>query len=108
MSEKKSIQPIVILQTGTMSKADMKRMRDCGLCVVESKMPSAVRFLDAPVQYDYSIQERAAIELSRVLLKDGKIGVSNYRTAIAAMYSDILLRGDPLNRVPYVPFLPKG
>lgn len=95
------IQPIIILQTDSMSKQDIKRSRQAGFCVVESKAPSFVRFLDAPLSQDYSVHERAAIELSRTLIKTGAIPgyTYNFKMAIGSLYADILLAGDPLKRV---------
>ena len=42
------IKPVIVLVKDSMSKRDMKRLRDNGLCVVESSNPSMVRFLDPP------------------------------------------------------------
>jgi hypothetical protein len=98
MTDEQRIKPVVILVEGSMSKRDIQRLRSNGLCVVESKNPSNVRFLDPP-PFGYSQQEEAAIELSRVLLTEGKIGSCTHRAAIGSMYADILLRGDPLKRI---------
>jgi hypothetical protein len=99
MTEEKRLQPTIIVLTGSMSKEDIKLLRDNGFCVVESKDPSRVRFMDPP-PLDYSLQEEAAIELARTLLADGKIGTCNHVNTIGRLYADILLKGDPLKRVP--------
>lgn len=93
------MQPVVIVKFGSMSLADMKRLRANGLCVVESKDPASARYME-PAPIGYALQQWAAIELSRVLLTDGtKIAGTTYRNHFAAMYADILLRGEPLKPV---------
>ena len=84
-----------------MSKADITRLRANGLCVVENKQPQLIRFIDPPLSQDWTQQEEAAIQLARILLREGKIGGYNMRSSVLAMYADILLAGDPLKRVPY-------
>jgi hypothetical protein len=64
------MKPIVILKTGTMAKKDIRLLRDNGLCVVESKEPSAVRFME-PLPESFNTQQWAAIALARTLLTDG-------------------------------------
>lgn len=59
------VKPVLILPIGCISKSDMKVLKNNGICVVEAKDPSAVRFLEPPIVNDYSIQEKAAIELCR-------------------------------------------
>lgn len=93
------MKPVVIVQKGTMSQPDLKRLRDNGICVVESKNPQMIRYME-PAPQGYTIQEWAAIELARVLLREGKVGGYNLRSAIGLMYADILLQSDPLKRIP--------
>ncbi len=95
------MKPIVILKAGTMSKNDIRALRANGLCVVESQEPAAIRFME-PAPQGYDVQEWAAIELARVLLRDGTVGSCKHRQAIGSMYADILLQGDPLRRVPQI------
>ncbi len=93
--------PLLIIQNGTMSKEDITRLRANGLCVVENKNPQSIRFLDPPRSNNWTLEEEAAIQLARVLLREGKIGGYNLRGSVGAMYADILLAGDPLKRVPH-------
>ena len=59
-----SMKPMMILKVGTMKKADIQRLNDNGLCVVEAKDPAAVRFVDPiPVSAARTKIETAAIEL---------------------------------------------
>ena len=102
MSEER-VKPVILLQYRSISKANIKLLRDNGLCVVECKDPTKVRFMDPPPM-SYSVQELAAIELARGLLRDGKLPGHGYnvKAACGALYAEILLRGDPLARVPLV------
>ncbi len=93
--------PLLIIQNGTMSKEDITRLRANGLCVVENKNPQSIRFLDPPRSNNWTLEEEAAIQLARVLLREGKIGGYNLRGSVGAMYADILLAGDPLKRGPH-------
>lgn len=93
--------PLLIIQTKTMSKADITRLRANGFCVVESDAPNSIRFVDPPISRTWTTEEEAAIQLARVLLREGKIGSYNFRSSIGAMYADILLASDPLRRVPH-------
>lgn len=97
MSEK--MQPIVILPKGEMTKVDIARLRKNGICVVEAKEPSKVRFAE-PYPQGYDIQDAAAIELAYMLLRDAKFGGYNYRKEVGSMYADILIRGVKLPRIP--------
>lgn len=66
------MKPIIIIPLDTMSDADIKELRDNGLCVVTAKEPGAVKFLDPiPSAAERTKVEDAAIELSRKVLKPG-------------------------------------
>lgn len=94
MSDLPRIKPLIIIPNGEISRRDIKRLNDNGFCVVEAKDPSKVRFADPPPG-DYSAQERAAIDLFRVLA-DRSNSASYNRKDIATMYVELLLRaGQP-------------
>lgn len=99
--------PVVIIEPGAMSKRDVAKMNKAGITVVEAKNPEAIRFLDPP-PFDRNAQERAAIELCRVLLQSGSIGTSYQRYNIAEMYVKLLLEGSPIceRHVPSVAQVP--
>jgi hypothetical protein len=84
------IRPVVILPVGEMAKKDIKKLNDNGICVVEAKDPSKVRFADPPPE-GYSVQERAAIELFRILAAKPIFNIS--RGDMTSMYVDIILKG---------------
>ena len=84
------IKPIIVLPKGEVTKRDIKKLNDNGLCVVEASDPSKVRFIDPPPE-GYSVQERAAIELFRVLV--AKPGFSINRSGLTEMYVEVLMRG---------------
>lgn len=107
MTDMEKMKPIVILQKDSMGKEDIKRLRANGLCVVESKTPALVRYME-PVPLGYSDQQWAAIELARQLLTEGKVANCNHRASISALYVDILLRGDPLKRIEPIASIPKA
>lgn len=93
------VQPIVILPLDTMSAEHQQLLRDNGICVVECSDPDLVRFLEPPPA-DYSVAERAAIELfRRVRGREGSL----FRSDLNALYIDILLRGSKMERPPEVP-----
>ncbi len=84
------IKPIIILPKGEMSKADMKKLADNHIVVVEAKDPSLVRFTDPPPE-GYSVQERSAIQLFRILMQ--RQGFNMTKADFATMYVDIILSG---------------
>ncbi len=56
------LKPVVILPPKSMTKADMQQLREAGICVVECKKPSEVRFLDPP-PCGYELRNQAAIKM---------------------------------------------
>lgn len=99
------MQPVVIIPPGCMSEPDIKRLRDNGICVVRAKDPKQVRYME-PYPAGYSVQDEAAIRLTRMLLEKGS--TNGYRTTIAAMYADILLEGWPIKPIESALKLPEG
>ena len=97
------MKPVMIVPKGALSKADLKRLNDNFICVVEAKDPAAVRWME-PYPQGYNVQELAAIELARGLLRDGKLPGHGYnvKQTVGALYAEILLRSDPLKRVEHV------
>lgn len=98
------MKPIVILPEGAMKPRDVKKLTDNGICVVEAKDPSLVRFMEPPPD-GYSVQERAAISLFRRLVARNAFNVD--RRQFAEMYCDIILEGFPLRQVERVPSVKK-
>lgn len=99
MSESR-VRPVIVLPTGQVTKEDIAVLRENGMCVVEAKDPSLVRFMEPPPN-GYSEQERAAISLCRHLLR-------NYQTShwTKAEIHEILVHafteGSPLKPVEQV------
>lgn len=90
------IKPIIILETGMMTEEDMNRLRENGLCVVESATPDTVRFIEPPAP-GYDRMEKAAIQLfRRCMSRDSGWTIS--RTEMAEMWSVILMEGTPMQR----------
>lgn len=93
------MKPIIILPPKTMSKSDIKALRDNELCVVIAKDPSQVKFLDPiPTSSSRTQMENAAIALSRKLLNGQMLQFQ--RGDITRAYVDILIKGSPLD--PYI------
>jgi len=88
--------PVIIIEPGAMSKKDIKKMNACGIAVVESKNPEAIRFLDPP-PFDRSKHERAAIALCRILLTSGNSGTSYQRYQLSEKYVELLIQADALD-----------
>lgn len=94
------IKPIIILPKGEMSKKDIATLNANHLCVVEAKDPSKVRFIEPPPE-GYTVQEKAAIQLFRVIAAKPQFTIN--RSSFAEMYVDIILRGMIPERVASVP-----
>ncbi len=84
------MKPVIILPEGEMKRSEIKKLEANGICVVETQNPEQVRFVDPP-PFGYSVQERAAIQLFRQLMRNKSFMVSRER--FAEMYTDILLAG---------------
>lgn len=101
------MKPILILPPDTMGEDDVKALRDNGICVVISKDPAAIKFLDPiPSMAQRTRVEDAAISLSRKIMTPGmfKDGYGNPksfdRSDVCRMYVDILVKGTPLDPEP--------
>lgn len=94
MSSPSRMRPVVILPENAMTKADINKLCRNGICVVEAKDPSAVRFCEPPPE-GYSVQERAAISLFRYLMRKD-IDRSRSRLDIGSLYADFIIKGTPL------------
>lgn len=95
------MKPIMILPPDTMSDEDIKSLRDNGLCVVISKDPARLKFLDPiPSMAGRTKIEDAAIALSRKVL-DSRTFTQNgaylERSSIAKLYVDLLVKGTSLD-----------
>lgn len=91
------MKPIMILPPGAMDDENVKLLRENDLCVVIAKEPAAVKFLDPiPAASSRTDIEEAAIQLSRRLLRGELVG-DQYRSNIARLYVDLLVKGTPLD-----------
>jgi hypothetical protein len=109
--EPSRMRPTVILPIGAMDKKQITKLNRNGFCVVEAKQPEAVRFLNVPPVADYTVSERAAIELARVLMSPKDCPwAGDTRDKIARMFVDILMKAQPLVKmpVPAVPVVPSS
>ena len=98
------MKPIIIIPPDTISADDIQQLRDNELCVVVSKEPAAVKFLDPiPAMTGRTQVEEAAIRLSRVLLdrekwiSDTNTWISRDRRDVAVLYVELLCKGTPLD-----------
>lgn len=92
------MKPVIILPPETMSKEDIERLMENGMCVVVAKEPALVKFMDPiPAVAGRSIVEQAAIDLSRKILAPGFWQSDDTRKTIATTYYDLLIRGTPLD-----------
>lgn len=96
------MKPIILLPPDAMSKEDIERLRENGLCVVEANQPERVTFMD-PIP---AIEERGKVEQAAILLSR-KIMGSGYwnddgstRKEIVECFYDILIKGTPLDPRP--------
>lgn len=100
------MQPMIILPLEMMSERDIQALRDNGICVVEAKDPSKIKFVDPiPAVSSRTQVENAAIQLSRCVLSGlGRCSISNdgsmNRISILRQYIDFLIVGTPLDPKP--------
>lgn len=97
------MKPIIILPPDAMSEADIKELRDNGLCVVVADDPAKVKFLDPiPSAAERTKIEDAAIELSRrVLASDfSNDSTSVWKSEICRTFVDVLVKGTRLDMNP--------
>jgi hypothetical protein len=99
------VKPVIILPPTAMSAEHMEQLRANGICVVECKDPDGVRFLEPPPA-DYSICERAAIELFRSI--SSQRGSMLDRQNLIDQYVAILLRGSCMAPPHHVPEPKRG
>ena len=94
--------PILILPPGAISKEDLAKLNDNGICTVEAADPSKIKFLDPiPSMKDRTKIEDAAIALSRRLLSwDVPNNVSVTKADAAQMYVKALIEGTCLSDKP--------
>ena len=99
------MQPMIILPPEMMSEQNILALRDNGICVVEAKDPSKIKFLDPiPAVSSRTGIENAAIQLSRCVLNGiGRCTIENGkmdRVSIMRQYIDLLVIGTPLDPKP--------
>lgn len=80
-----------------MSREDIDRLNDNGLCVIEAEDPSLVRYAEPPPVMDYDVRERAALSLFRRVMAKGN-HVYN-RGDLTQIFVDALLNGSSLQPV---------
>lgn len=91
------MKPIIILPPDTISNDDINLLRENGLCVVTSKNPSLVKFIDPIPSVSSRTQiEHAAIQLSRRILTQG-VYDRETRGNFSSMFLDFLMKGTPLD-----------
>lgn len=96
-----TMKPMIILPPDTMSNEDIQELRANGVCVVVSKDPAAVRFVDPlPAVTSRTEIEQAAIKLSRKLMSPGFWNSDDTRRIITATFIDLLVAGTPLDPMP--------
>lgn len=92
------MQPMIVLPTGQMSEADMQRLRENGICVVEADDPAQLNFLDPiPAASSRSELEAAALKLSRRLLHTTGCWTGR---EICHLFTQLLTEGTPLDNKP--------
>lgn len=63
------MKPMIVIPPDTMSDEDIKILRENGICIVVSKNPQALRFVDPiPAASSRTEIENTAIKFSRILL----------------------------------------
>jgi len=96
--------PVFIVQAGTMSDDDIKRLESmAGLIVVQSEAPDAIRLLEPPLERDVPAQAQAALQLFRYIKNTG--GNNNttfYKADLIRWFIDALMDAPPVPRVPKV------
>jgi hypothetical protein len=98
------MKPMMIIPPETMSDGDISELRANNICVVVSKDPASVRFVETiPVVSSQSQMERAAIQLSRKILSDnfwnkgGSWSGETVRATLLEKFVELLVRGGPLD-----------
>lgn len=83
-----------------MSDANIKHLRDNGICVVIASDPAKVRFIDPiPSQSSRTEIENAAIQLSRRIL-NGQVFNDDGTRICTKKFCELLLAGTPLRSGP--------
>lgn len=94
------MKPIIVLPKGAMSTADITKLDNNGICVVEAENPATLKFLDPiPAMQSRTKIEEAAIQLSRRILH-GQLPAFPSNKDFAAMYVEYLTKGTPLDSKP--------
>lgn len=93
------MKPMIILPPNQMSEANIKLLRENGICVVVAKNPAAVRFVDPiPAASSRTQIEAAAIKLSRKVLNPGYWNSDTTRQEVCRTFVEILAKDTPLDR----------
>jgi len=72
-----SFKPLFLALPGSISRRDILRAeRQCGICIIECKDPSATRYSEPPLGADLEEQARAALSLMRMIISAPKTDFS--------------------------------
>lgn len=92
------MKPMIFISPGEMNSAHMTELRKNGICVVVTKNPASIRFVDPlPAAHDRGKIELAAIAFSRKVLKQGFWRDPDYRKTITEIFVDCMIGGTPLD-----------
>ncbi len=95
------MKPIIILEPGVMSEADVTLLRENHLCVVVATNPATVKFVDPiPAVSQRDKIESSAIMFSRKILAQGCWNNPDFRKTLTEMFMDVLISGTPLDPKP--------
>ena len=92
------MKPMIILPPNQMSEANIKLLRENGICVVVAKDPTKVRFVDPiPAVSSRTEIETAAIKLSRKVMNPGYWRDDDTRKQITVTFFDLICKGTSLD-----------
>lgn len=96
------MKPMIILPPDAMSDEDIQMLRNNGLCVVKSKIPANIKFIDPIPSVSCRTQiEDAAIKLSKMLVNGSWTGSSCLnRSDFCRFFMEFLVNGTPLDPYP--------
>lgn len=96
-----TMKPMMIVPPDLLDEANLQLLRDNGICAVVAKDPSKLRFVDPiPAVSSRTQIERAAINFSRKILREGTFNDANagvFRGTLSKMFVDLLVAGTPLD-----------
>ena len=87
------MKPMLILPPDEMSTEDMERLRDNGICVVESKRPDEIRFLQTPLDSNHDEVIEASLQLTRFVVNNPD--KTHYGSSLASYWASSLMNAHP-------------